>query len=570
MKKKILALSLAVFTLTSLLAACGGGKTSSPAETTAAVTTAAAATTTVDASKPLEDPMTLLGRLQAKLKKVSEKPVEYKIVATLVANQIDFKDMEIFKEMEKSTNVKINWECYLINSFNDQKNLMLSSNQIPDAFMGYDTLSMDDINQYGPLGMFIPLDDLIAQNSPTYASRLEQNKTLSGMSTAFDGKRYSYGSVNESIVRNYPDNLYINKTWLDKLGLQIPTNLDEFYDVLTAFKTKDPNGNSKSDEIPYTFTKFNHINGYGSFFGAFGRVDTHNGSAVTPIDHFIQENGKVVFTADKPEYKAAIIGLQRFFKDGLFDQEGFVQDNSQLNAKSQTKPAIVGAWYGWDQNVVGVENSADYVAIAPLKEHADSAAPFVRERLNHISVKGTGFTITNKAKNPEILAKWIDNFYDTHVSIIMKNGLGTDSSSNTFSCLPDWKYDMTASTSTDPSIKHPADCAPAYNVWSYIEDGILPLTVGDAAKVEVINKYYKDAPQNQGLPTISFTSEEIKLNTSTGMDIQNFVKEKQSKWLLGEEDINKDWDAYIKKLNDLKLEQYVASIQTAYSRTTAQ
>ena len=44
--------------------------------------------------------------------------------------------------------------------------------------------------------------------------------------------------------------MMINKTWLDKLGLEVPSTLGELEEVLKAFKEKDPNGNGKADEIP--------------------------------------------------------------------------------------------------------------------------------------------------------------------------------------------------------------------------------------------------------------------------------------------------------------------------------
>ena len=43
----------------------------------------------------------------------------------------------------------------------------------------------------------------------------------------------------------------IRKDWLDALQLETPKTLDEFHNVLKAFKEKDPNGNGQADEIPY-------------------------------------------------------------------------------------------------------------------------------------------------------------------------------------------------------------------------------------------------------------------------------------------------------------------------------
>ena len=43
----------------------------------------------------------------------------------------------------------------------------------------------------------------------------------------------------------------INKTWLDKLGLEVPKTWDDLRKVMEAFKTQDPNGNGEADEIAF-------------------------------------------------------------------------------------------------------------------------------------------------------------------------------------------------------------------------------------------------------------------------------------------------------------------------------
>ena len=41
----------------------------------------------------------------------------------------------------------------------------------------------------------------------------------------------------------------------------------------------------------------------------------------------------------------------------------------------------------------------------------------------------------------------------------------------------------------------------------------------------------------------------------------------QSQWLMGEKDIDKDWDAYVKQLEGLKLQEFLDTMQGAYDRT---
>lgn len=564
MKTKKIVSALSVVTLaTAMMAGCNsGGETSTTAATTANTETTAATT--------LANSETTAATGATKTKfPIVDKPVKYRIVATTEPNQAEFGDMEFFKQLEEKTNVQVEWECYQSLNYGDQKNLMLASGNLPDAFFGYGSFTMDDVNKNAPLGMVIPLDDLIDQYAPVYKERLTENDLLNGLSKAHDGKRYSFGTVIESDTRNYPDNLYINKAWLDKLGLQIPTTIDEYYDVLKAFKEKDPNGNGKADEIPFTFTKYNHITGYGSFFGAYGRVDVHNGSAVKPDDHIVVEDDKVVFTADKQEYKDAIVGLGKFFKDNLFDKEGLVQEQNQYQAKMKSPEAIVGSFYAWaTAGSVDPANAEQYVAIKPLKGPSGEE-PHVKQRRNHINVMGSGFAITNQAKNPEILVKWIDAFYEPQQSIEAQYGpIGmaiTDNGDGTY------EYIKTPGPNGEGYMEMwstwaPQDGAPKF-ISSEMFGTVIPYNEGDTQKMEVINKYYKTLPNDLSLPNMNYTEEEIKLNTSLGLDISNLVKEKQSQWLLGTGDVNAEWDAYVAQLEKLGLSRFLESMQKAYDRT---
>ena len=72
------------------------------------------------------------------------------------------------------------------------------------------------------------------------------------MSTAPDGHIYALPQWADCYHCTYPDKLWINSTWLKKLNLQMPKTTEELRTVLRAFKTQDPNGNGKADEIPMT------------------------------------------------------------------------------------------------------------------------------------------------------------------------------------------------------------------------------------------------------------------------------------------------------------------------------
>lgn len=569
MKKKVTKVLALFLAAAVMMTGCSGspkgeGKTTETPASGQGGSTEAAAETGAAAQKK-EGEMTGFDYIKT-LPKLSDEKVTFKLVGVLNTEQQDFGTMSFFKALEEATNVHIEWECYPINSYTDQKNLMLASGDIPDGFFGGEAIKMTDLIQYGPMGLFIPVEDMIEENSPNYRERLKEYPTLNGLSTAFDGHKYSWGTINSSPNRDYPDNLYINKEWLDKLGLSVPTDLDEFYDVLKAFKEQDPNGNGMADEIPYTFAATHHIQGYGSLFGAYGRIEAFNGQTPTVYDHFVVENGKVIYNPVTQEYKDAIKGLQRFWTDGLFDQEGFVQDSTQFNAKVTSGTPIVGAMYNWDLLQMPSDVQKQYVAIKPLKANKTASEAVVKKRQNHISVQPTGLAITNKCKNPEILAKWIDLFYTDEMSILSYYGpdrLVIDQGGI-------FRYDETEQDGSTfmawAQQNAPYDGAPKMLTYELQEERV-PLEANKTRKLEVIDQFYLKAPQSITLPTMNFTAQENEFISSYGMDIQNYVIECQSKWLLGQKDINQDWDAYLEKLNTLKLSEFTTMIQAVYDRT---
>jgi putative aldouronate transport system substrate-binding protein len=53
---------------------------------------------------------------------------------------------------------------------------------------------------------------------------------------------------------NVEGHLFINKVWLDRLGLPIPSTFAEFEKTLRSFRDNDPNGNGLKDELPFSGT----------------------------------------------------------------------------------------------------------------------------------------------------------------------------------------------------------------------------------------------------------------------------------------------------------------------------
>lgn len=167
---------------------------------------------------------------------IVEEPIQLQAFAYGEPGNGDWDDYPVFAELAEKTNVQVDFETVSGDGATEKLNLVLASNKLPDIF--FSGLISTMINKYAGMGLFLPLNDLIDQYAPNIKAVLEERPDIKNAITMPDGNIYSIPAVNANA--GIPTTqLCINKTWLDKLGLEVPTTTDEFYEILKAFKTQD-------------------------------------------------------------------------------------------------------------------------------------------------------------------------------------------------------------------------------------------------------------------------------------------------------------------------------------------
>ncbi len=101
----------------------------------------------------------------------------------------------------------------------------------------------------------------------------------------------------------------IRKDWLDNLGLEVPTTLDEFMQVLRAFVYDDPDQNGKDDTIGFS-GQAREWRSFAPFIYSFG---------VKPDAFLLTEDGTVKHGSVLPGMKEALKVLNQAYKEGLID-----------------------------------------------------------------------------------------------------------------------------------------------------------------------------------------------------------------------------------------------------------
>lgn len=95
-------------------------------------------------------------------------------------------------------------------------------------------------------GALIDLAPLIEANMPNLSALLAAHPDWKAAICLEDGRIASLPLLNTTERQVC---VWINAKWLSALNLSAPTSVEELTDVLLAFKTGDPNGNYKQDEI---------------------------------------------------------------------------------------------------------------------------------------------------------------------------------------------------------------------------------------------------------------------------------------------------------------------------------
>ncbi len=215
------------------------------------------------------------------------------------------------------TNMNIEWDDVPQDGFAERKNLEFSSGELPDVFYKSDISQLEAV-EYGSSGILIPLEELLEEYAPNLTALYEEYPEIKASITAPDGHIYALPAL-ITLNAARTDKIWINKTWLDNLGLKEPTNPDELIEVLTAFRDNDPNGNGEQDEVPMTSRNWGQL--MNSMAGSWGLVN-QMGYQLNIKDDQVN----IWMTDDR--LKEYLQFLNKLYTEGLMDRGIFTQEES--------------------------------------------------------------------------------------------------------------------------------------------------------------------------------------------------------------------------------------------------
>lgn len=246
------------------------------------------------------------------------KPKEISILSiTFTGTPIKPNDPSI-KALENLTGYKIKLDWILNSSYEDQLNTRMAAGNLP-ALVAI-TGKTASVIQNCRAGAFWD----ITKYYKNYPQLAQANQTIMN-NISIDGKYYG-------IYRSRPlgrNGISYRKDWLNNVGLSEPKTMDEFYNMLKAFHTQDPDKNGKYDTYGITFCKF---------FGPLDQIATAFGA---PNKFTVTPGGTLLPTFATPEYMDSMKWLKKLYVENLINRDYAAMETSNWTKDFQNSKSGV-------------------------------------------------------------------------------------------------------------------------------------------------------------------------------------------------------------------------------------
>lgn len=557
-RMKVLALLLASATVVS---ACGQ----------------TASTETSESGKPVESSKAETSKTQVVEEETSlfnaegfpivNEEITIRILTQTNAQTTAFTDMNeapAWKYIEELTGINIEIEEYTKDDLTTKLPLIMADpDNMPDI-LWQSTLGEDTTMAYGEQGLLLDMSEYLEEYGPNILKTFESNSSYEGYARSANGGLYSLPSYNEPGVGV---SFMVNTRWLENCGItELPTTLEEFKEMLIAFRDMDANGNGDpNDEIPM---QGNNNNIWSNLYNATGMMgswpyigamwSSDEGSTETyPI--FMDERYRYCV-----EYFNSLYDEKLINQDYLTTKEENVRRISDVHGvlPHQTWPTVEEKY-----------DPDEWVTLSPLKsEYYDMeyhcAGPAFQTNMA---------AITSNTEYPEVCVRLLDYMMSVEGSLL---------SNATQSTI--YNVDALKAAGVSQEVLDLCDSVYVDNVDTGIARANLMGTYGCrnidqliAYKLpttefanniqktidENIRQKYADKTRIAYTYSLKFKADESDVIAQYQADIDTYVKDKISQWATGAEELNDDtWNAYIKQLESMNVDKLTEVYQGAVNR----
>ncbi len=502
------------------------------------------------------------------------------------ANVLDLDNNALTKYLEEKTGYDLKFQVYASGSeiATNITTTTLAGKALPDILFGID-LGSGSLRSFGENDYFLDLQDYFADRdgaSKIFWDRLEENleqweidDIVNAMTVIETGAIYAVPTLETSPIDIMDYQVWINQTWLDKLNLKMPTNVDELYNVLVAFKNNDCNGNgNKNDEIPLN-----------------GAMRGTRGSDVISwlINQYmyfdqrnlfnVDDNGKIFagFTTDK--YREAMKFINKLMKEGLLTDTALTNDNVSTSMVTTPADGVAkcGVFVGHLTLHTQKNNMLlkEYVPLKPMQGQTSVYNPNTRS-MNCI--------ITSDCKNPDEAFNLLMVMREEETSYRVRYGeYGVNWCEPDEGAISDMGLPCTVKILNDPfGTQNTCMWVSANGTFTINAEGESAQYAEGTTEWEKLrskmhaesranfDEAAKNNPKNI-CPSLKFTEAEKEETEFMRTEVGDIFTKYTSGFYINRFDPNDDtvWNKYVKEITEAGLNDYIALAQKAYDRQMA-
>lgn len=476
----------------------------------------------------------------------------------------NFNELAMSPVLEDITNIHIEYQHPVESAASEQFNLMVASGNLPDIIEQNWTGRPGGPEKALEDGVIIDMTDLIAQYAPNYNKILSETPEGARQAATPSGRQYQmtgfyYGDTVAAKIMIGPQ---YRRDWLERLGLEDPVTIEDWYNVLTAVKNQDANGNGDpNDEIPLISKgasiscSNDNINVLASGFGVNMK--------------FYQVDGQVKFGPYEPEWKAYLQEMNKWYSEGLIDVEFATTDKTMFDAKIFGNQA--GFWFcglmgDMGRFVVYCDEDEPDWEIAALPYPVDVATGKAYNYCGGLVdiALNNGANITTKNQNPIATTRWFDYAYTPEGHRLYTNGIegltynlvdGEVVFTDLILNNPDG-LDITRATA-----KY---CRAAGTTGAHMPDlAVMNARASHPLQREARDVIWAQASTERNLPSLVIDPEYSQEQSEILNEVFTYVDEMILKFITGTESFD-NYDKYLDTLKSMGIERAIEIQQMAY------
>ena len=479
----------------------------------------------------------------------------------MYSNMSSIHDVYFVDAYEKKTGVKINWVEVSSDAFADQLALRLTTGELPDIILKGGISNANQL-KYGEQGYFLDLtaNGMLQTFAHNYWALCQQYPEILSASMMPDGKLYSLGMVRNSTGSTIASKLFFNQEWLDKVGMSVPTTTDEFYEVLKAFKTEDPNGNGRNDEVGL-YIKPDHLQ-----YVTFGMFGIGNRGSNNGFIDYDEQTQSVRYFATTDAFRAWVEWVSKLYKEGLINKEYF--DFTESNLGNFVNNDVCGVFAYTNLCMLGQETQQKFTYLNGAMTGAQGDKDYYG--INSIGTTGS-FVITSACEYPEVALRWADYFYSDEGSLFFYYG----DEGVTYDKKEDGTFQFNDMVLADfySGANSYDGCAVYVSLYGYGNTPTMtkvPYNSADDNKgiaLDAANALIEDCAI--AWPAFTFTKKEQRVIEDSKSDIDKYVASMRDAWIMGTAELNDEsWATFVATIENMGvqdvLEVYNAALQRAY------